>query len=143
RAEFARVARLTAVGEMAASIAHEVNQPLAAIVTSGNAGLRWLANSAPDLNKIQNSLQRIVRDGVRASEIVGGVRAMFKKDARERAPLQVRGLVEEVVALLDGELRSEQISVQLDREGEVPRVLANRVQLQQVLLNLITNAIDA
>jgi signal transduction histidine kinase len=143
RAEFARVARLTAVGEMAASIAHEVNQPLAAIVTSGNAGLRWLANSAPDLNKIQNTLQRIVRDGVRASEIVGGVRAMFKKDARERTPLQVGGLVEEVVALLHSELRSEQISVQLEREGEVPSVLANRVQLQQVLLNLIANAIDA
>jgi signal transduction histidine kinase len=142
RAEFARVARLTAVGEMAASIAHEVNQPLAAIVTSGNAGLRWLAHATPDHNKVQSALQRIVRDGMRASEIVGGVRAMFKKDAQERAPLQVDGLIEEVVALLDGELRSQKISAQLEREAEVPSVLANRVQLQQVLLNLITNAID-
>jgi len=142
RAEFARVARLTAAGEMAASIAHEVSQPLAAIVTSGNAGLRWLTNPTPDLNKVQAALQRIVRDGGRAGDIVGGIRAMFKKDAQERMPLDVGGLVTDVVALLDSELRSEQISVQLERAMDVPGVLANRVQLQQVLLNLIANAID-
>jgi C4-dicarboxylate-specific signal transduction histidine kinase len=127
---------------MAASIAHEVSQPLAAIVTSGNAGLRWLTNPTPDLNKVQAALQRIVRDGGRAGDIVGGIRAMFKKDAQERAPLDVGGLVTDVVALLDSELRSEQISVQLERAMDVPGVLANRVQLQQVLLNLIANAID-
>jgi signal transduction histidine kinase len=142
RAEFARVARLTAAGEMAASIAHEVNQPLAAIVTSGSAGLRWLANATPDFNKVQAALQRIVRDGLRAGEIIGGIRAMFKKDAQERVSLDMGGLVADVVMLLDSELRSEQIAVQLEREREVPGVLANRVQLQQVLLNLITNAID-
>jgi signal transduction histidine kinase len=142
RAEFARVARLTAAGEMAASIAHEVNQPLAAIVTSGNAGLRWLGNPTPDLDKVHAALQRIVRDGMRAGEIVGGIRAMFKQNAQEMAPLDVGGLVAEVVALLDSELRSERISVQLEREGDIPGVVANRVQLQQVLLNLIANAID-
>jgi signal transduction histidine kinase len=143
RTELARVTSLTTMGEMAASIAHEVNQPLAAIVANGSAGLRWLANTTPDLNEVQAALQRVVRDGVRASEIIGGVRAMFKKDVQERAPLDVSRVVEDVVALLHGELRSGQISVQLESGGKVPRVVASRVQLQQVLLNLITNAIDA
>ena len=142
RSELARVSRLTTMGEMAASIAHEVNQPLAAIVTSGNAGLRWLAHATPDLNKVHNALQRVVSDGLRASEIIGGVRAMFKKDAQERGPLEIGDLVEDVVALLHSELRSEEISVQLERGGDVLAVVGNRVQLQQVLLNLITNAID-
>jgi signal transduction histidine kinase len=142
RAEVARITRLTSMGEMAASIAHEVNQPLAAIVTSGNAGLRWLAHATPDLAEVQAALQRVVNDGLRASGIVGGVRAMFKKDAQERAPLEVNGLVEDVVGLLDSELQREQIRVQLEPAREAPNVLASRVQLQQVLLNLITNAID-
>jgi signal transduction histidine kinase len=142
RAELARVSRLTTMGAMAASIAHEVNQPLAAIVTSGNAGLRWLAHGTPDLNKVQNALQRVVSDGLRASEIIGGVRAMFKKDVQERAPLEIYDLATDVVAFLRSELLSEQISVQLERGGDVAAVLGSRVQLQQVLLNLMTNAID-
>lgn len=143
RAEVARVARLTTMGEMAASIAHEVNQPLTAIVTSGNAGLRWLARATPDLDEARAALQRVVRDALRASETVGGIRAMFKKGVQERAPLEIGRLIEDVVALLHSELQGEQILVQLEPDGKVPRVLASRVQLQQVLLNLITNAIDA
>ena len=142
RAEVARVAKQTTMGEMAASIAHEVNQPLAAIVTSGSAGLRWLARATPDLNEVQTALQRVVRDALRASEIIGSVRAMFNKDAQAWAPLEIGGLVADVVTLLHRELQSEQISVRLEPGEEVPSVLANRVQLQQVLLNLITNAID-
>jgi signal transduction histidine kinase len=142
RAEVARVTRLTTVGEMAASIAHEVNQPLAAIVTSGNAGLRWLSRATPDLAEVQAALQRVVNEGLRASGIIGGVRAMFKKDAQERAPLEVNRLVADVVGLLDSELQREQISLRLEPAPEAPSVLASRVQLQQVLLNLVTNAID-
>ena len=84
RAELARVTRLTTMGEMAASIAHEVNQPLAAIVTNANAGLRWLAHPTPDLTKVDAVLQRVVRDGHRASEVIGSVRAMFKRDVQEK-----------------------------------------------------------
>ncbi len=91
---------------------------------------------------MQTALQRVVRDALRASEIIGSVRAMFKKDAQAWAPLEIGELVADVVTLLHRELRSEQISVQLEPGEEVPSVLANRVQLQQVLLNLITNAID-
>ncbi len=143
RAEFARVTRLTTMGEMAASIAHEINQPLAAIVTSGNAGLRWLGNETPDLGKVRTILQRVVRDGMRASEIVESVRTMFKKDVRERGPLDVSAFVAELLAPLQDELNSEQISLEVEMDKGVPRVLADRVQLQQVFVNLMANAIDA
>jgi len=143
RAEFAQVTRLTTMEEMAASIAHEVNQPLAAIVASGNAGLRWLANATPDLNKVHAVLKRVVRDGLRASEVIGSVRALFKKGVQEKAQLNVNDLIREALSLLHTELQSEQISVQVELGNGFLGVLADRVQLQQVLLNLVTNAIDA
>jgi signal transduction histidine kinase len=142
RAELARVSRLTTIGEMAASIAHEVKQPLAAIVASGNAALRWLANTTPDLGKAHAALQRIVSDGHRASRVIDSVGAMFKKDTQQKAAVDVNGLIEEVLAALHSELQSERISVQVERDERARHVLANRVQLQQVLLNLIVNAID-
>jgi signal transduction histidine kinase len=143
RAEFARVTHLTTMGEMAASIAHEVNQPLAAIVAGGNAGLRWLASETPDLNRVQTILQRVVRDGTRASEVVGSVRAMFRKEVQRKAPLNVNDLVTDVLAHLHGELQSERIAVQVDLGDGLTPVLADRVQLQQVFVNLMTNGIDA
>jgi C4-dicarboxylate-specific signal transduction histidine kinase len=144
RVAFAQATRLTTMGEMAASIAHEVNQPLAAIVANANAGLRWLAHAAPDLSKVQAILQRVVRDGHRASEVVGSVRAMVKRDVQQKAALQVDELIEDVVGLLQTDLESEHISLELELErGKATSVLADRVQLQQVILNLITNAIDA
>ena len=143
RAEFARVTRLTTMGEMAASIAHEVNQPLAAIVAGGSAGLRWLANEPPDLSRVQTILQRVVRDGTRAGEIVGSVRAMFRKEVQKKAPLNVNDLVTEVLAHLHGALLGERIAVQVELGSGLPPVLANRVQLQQVFVNLMMNGIDA
>jgi signal transduction histidine kinase len=143
RAEFARATRQTAMGEMAGSIAHEVNQPLAAIVASANAGLRWLAHETPDLAKVQTVLQRVVRDGLRASEVVGSVRAMFRKEVREREPIDIDVLIADALAPLYGELQSAQISVQIEMGKGLPSVSADRVQLQQVLVNLIANAADA
>ena len=141
RVAFAQATRLTTMGEMAASIAHEVNQPLAAIVANANAGLRWLAK--PDLSKVQTVLQRVVRDGHRASEVVSSVRAMVKRDLQQKAPLQLNKLIENVVGLLLTDIQSERISLVLELSSEPVGVLADRVQLQQVILNLITNAIEA
>jgi signal transduction histidine kinase len=143
RAEFVRVARLTTMGEMAASIAHEVNQPLTAIVASGNAGLRWLANETPDLGKLQTILQRVVRDGLRASEVVASIRAMYRRETQQRGPLNINDLITDVLGHLHGELQSERIAVEVELADGLPRVLADRVQVQQVLENLIGNGIEA
>nr|WP_233285367.1 ATP-binding protein [Bradyrhizobium acaciae] len=129
---------------MAASIAHEINQPLAAIVTNGNAGLRWLSNPRADhLEQVRAALERVVREGNRASQIINGIRAMFQSDTREKAPLDVNQLIREVLAILDSELRSDQVLVQTELMPDPLPVFADRVQLQQVVANLIANAIEA
>jgi signal transduction histidine kinase len=143
QAELARVTRLTTMGQMAASLAHEINQPLGAIVANGNAGLRWLARETPDIDEARAALQDIVGDGHRASEVIGSVRAIFNKDGQQRSPLDVNDLIREVLALLDGKIRTQGIRVQTKLIETPSRVLANRVQVQQVVLNLITNAVDA
>jgi signal transduction histidine kinase len=143
QAELARIAQLTTMGEMAASIAHEINQPLAAIVTSGNAGLRWLNRTTPELDETRASLQRIVRDGQRASQVIASVRALFKKDTQARTPVDVDDLLREALALVDGELQNPKIVLRTRFAGALPPVLAERIQLQQVILNLLSNAIDA
>jgi PAS domain S-box-containing protein len=142
QSELAQVARLTAMGEMSASIAHEINQPLAAIVANGNAGLRWLANAAPDLDEVRATLKRIVSDGHRAGKVISGVRTLFKKTVHPRAPIDLNDLVREVLSLVRGELESRRVTVESDLE-QLPPVIADRAQLQQVVLNLITNALDA
>jgi signal transduction histidine kinase len=134
---------LTSMGEMAASIAHEINQPLSAIVTNANAGLRWLTNATPDLDRLETILKRVVRDGLRASDVIASVRAMFKRDANVKAPLSVEELINEVQGLVREDLQNEQILFEVRLASGLPSVLADRVQLQQVLLNLISNAIDA
>jgi len=141
-AELAQVARLTAMGEMTASIAHEINQPLAAIVANGNAGLRWLANATPDIDEVRATLKRIVSDGHRAGRVMSGVRTMFKKSGQGRAAVDVNVVVREVLALVRGELDNRRVSVRSELE-QLPQVLADRVQLQQVVVNLIMNALDA
>src|SRR5262245_56402834 len=143
RVAFAQATRLTTMGEMAASIAHEVNQPLAAIVANANAGLRWLSNATPDLSKVQAVLQRVVRDGHRASEVIGSVRTLIKRDVQQKAPLEINVLIEDVIGLLQTDIESEHITLKLELSRVGGSVLADRVQLQQVILNLITNAIEA
>jgi PAS domain S-box-containing protein len=142
QSELAQVARLTAMGEMSASIAHEINQPLAAIVANGNAGLRWLANAAPDLDEVRATLKRIVSDGHRAGKVISGVRTLFRKNVQARAPLDINDIVREVLLLERGELESRRVTVEAEL-GMLPPVTADRAQLQQVILNLITNALDA
>jgi len=143
QADLSRVARLTTVGTMAASIAHEINQPLASIIMNGNAGLRWLARSEPDLEEVRGSLERIVNVGHRAAQIIAGIRAMFRKESTEKSAVAVNELICDVVATSVGELKSRHVSFALQLFDDLPPVPADRVQLQQVLANLITNAIDS
>ena len=130
-------------GELSASIAHEVNQPLTAIVNYAGAALRWLAKPVPDLDEVRASLEDIVNQGHRASEVVGNVRAMFNKDDEARAPLDINELVQEVLRFVRVELQTQEITVQTGLGTQLPLVLANKGQLQQVVLNLVRNAADA
>jgi two-component system, NtrC family, sensor kinase len=141
--ELARVSRLTTMGAMTASIAHEINQPLAAIAANANAGLRWLSRSTPDLEEVHAALKRINNDAHRASEVIQSVRSIFKKAPQQGAAVDVNDVVLEVLALVHGELINYRILVKSDLPRQLPQVRADRVQLQQVILNLITNAVEA
>jgi PAS domain S-box-containing protein len=141
--EMAQASRQSTMGAMTASIAHEVNQPLSAIVTNATAGLRWLARAEPDLDEARAHFKRIIDDGHRASEVIAGIRSMFGKGRDQRSPVSVNDLVAQVLAVVRGELEGHQTSLQFSMPDGLPQVMAERVQLQQVLLNLITNAIDA
>jgi C4-dicarboxylate-specific signal transduction histidine kinase len=143
QAELARVARLTTMGEMAASIAHEINQPLAAVVTSANAGLRWLNRQPPNVEEVRSVLKRIVADGERGSKVIGNIRAMLKKGDQKRVKLDINDLICEVMTLVQGELKHHGVSVRAKLADDLPRVLADRIQLQQVILNLMINAVEA
>jgi C4-dicarboxylate-specific signal transduction histidine kinase len=143
QSELGRIARLTTVGAMAATIAHELNQPLAAIVANGNAGLRWLDRPEPSLEEARSAFGRIVNEGHRAAQIIASIRAMFKKDSGARSPVAINELVCDVVSTSLGELKSRRVSLALQLLDDLAPVQADRVQLQQVLLNLLTNAIDS
>jgi signal transduction histidine kinase len=142
-ADLARVARLTTIGEMTASIAHEINQPLGAIVTNGEAGLRWLGNATPDLGEVRAALTRIINSGHRASQVISRIRAMLKKDVDARVLLDFNDLVEEVLLFVRGEINDHNVVVRTQLRGDLPRIFADRIQLQQVVLNLVLNGIDA
>jgi PAS domain S-box-containing protein len=143
QAELRRMARFTTVGAMTASIAHELKQPLAAIVTNGNAGLRWLDRPAPDLTEVRAALQRMVSEGHRASEIITSIRAMFGKEQQQRHSVSIDDLIREVLSALLDDLKSCGVALRLELLDGVNPVEADRVQLRQVLLNLVTNAMDA
>jgi signal transduction histidine kinase len=141
--EFMRISRLTTMGTMTASIAHEINQPLAAIVANGNASLRLLALAPPNFDEARAALDSIVKDGLRAGDIIAGIRAIFRRDEEKRVPLDINELIREVLRLMQGEFQNERISVRAELGNDLPSVLGNRVQLQLVLRNLITNAVEA
>ena len=143
QAELAHVARVTTMGELTSSIAHEVNQPLAAIVTNGNACLRWLSNDPPNVEEARQTVTRMVKDGHRASEVVGRIRAFFRKTAPERVRVDINQLIEDVIAMVSSELRRNRVRVRTELPDDLPRVLCDQIQLQQVLLNLLINAIEA
>ena len=141
--ELARIARLTMMGELTASIAHEVNQPLAAVVTNANAALRWLALSPPNLDEARQNVQRIAGDGTRASEVIRRIRELMKKSEPARKPISLNELVRETIVMIRPELKSKKVSLKTELARELPLVPADFVQVQQVLLNLIVNAIDS
>lgn len=143
QANLARVNRVMLVGELTASIAHEVNQPIAAAVTNAGACLRWLAARPPDMGRARQALERIVRDGSRAGEVIGRVRALVKKMPPRTDLFDINDAILEVIALAHRELQKHPVDLQTRLSSEVPLVTADRIQLQQVILNLIVNAIDA
>lgn len=128
---------------LAAAIAHEINQPLAGIVANASAGLRWLEKANPDTDRAKSALSNIVQSGQRAAEIIESLRAVRKQEHRTRVPLGVNALIREVLALAEIELQSHYVAVRTSLDGNIAEVLADRVQLQQALLNLIKNAIEA
>jgi signal transduction histidine kinase len=138
-----REARLLTGDAVAATIAHEVNQPLAGMVTSAEAALRWLDRPLPNIEEAKAGLKRIVADGHRAGAVIGSMRAIFKKDPRNRIPLDINDLIGEALALTRGDLQRHRILVQAEPKAQVPQVSGDRIQLQQVLLNLIMNAIES
>jgi PAS domain S-box-containing protein len=141
--ELARVTSLTAAGQMAASIAHEINQPLASIALGCSASLRWLAKTPPNLDEVKTALNRISDASDRASQVVDGIRAMFKNDSRQKVSVDLNKMIREVIALLDVELQSHQILVKAELSPKLRPILADGVQLRQVIANLVTNAIEA
>ncbi|MBV8417682.1 MAG: hypothetical protein JO251_20990, partial [Verrucomicrobia bacterium] len=141
--ELAHVSRVTTMGEFAASIAHELNQPLAGILTNANAGLRWLAGASPNLAEASEAIGRVVRDGTRAGGVVARLRALFKKADRAKEAVDINQAIEEVLILTQSEVRRNKVLLRMDLAGDLPPVTGDRVQIQQVALNLILNAIEA
>jgi C4-dicarboxylate-specific signal transduction histidine kinase len=137
------VARLTTMGELAASIAHEINQPLGAIVTNGDACLLWLANDRPNLDEARRAVKRIVGEGQRAGDIIRSVHALAGKSGPEMTQLDINDAIREVLILMRSELHRHDVSLETALFGGLEPIMGDRVQLQQVILNLIMNGIEA
>jgi C4-dicarboxylate-specific signal transduction histidine kinase len=143
QADLAHVARVTTVGELAAAIAHEINQPLAALVTQGNACLRWLALEPPNLGEGRSSVEAMIDSGIRAGEVISRLRAMMKRSPPHRDLLNINDAILAVIALVGAEAQRNRVSLRTELSNDLPLVLGDRIQLQQVILNLIMNAIEA
>ena len=143
QANLARVSRVTTMGELTASLAHEIRQPIAAAVTNAGTCLRWLGRDEPDLAEAREAASRIIKDATRAADIISRVGLLFKKGSPERERVDINLLIGEIVFLLRGEAMRHNISVRTDLVVDLPQVMGDRVQLQQVLMNLVINSIDA
>jgi PAS domain S-box-containing protein len=143
QAELAHVARVTTLGEMAASIAHEVDQPLSGVVINATASLRFLSGPNQDLDEVRDGLQAIARDGRRASDVIGRIRTLARRATTEKGPLDINEVVHEVVALAEPEARRSRAILRTEVTPNLPRIVGDRVQLQQVMLNLLLNGLDA
>jgi PAS domain S-box-containing protein len=143
QAGLSHVMRVTAMGELVAAIAHEVNQPLAAIITNANFCLRQFSSATSNSDKLREAISEIVNDGTRASAVISRIRALLQKSAPERVAVDVNQIIQEVTMLLRRELIRSRVSLRTDLGSDLPRVSADRVQLQQVLINLVMNGIEA
>jgi len=143
QSDLARISRVTTMGELTASLAHEVNQPIAAAVTNANTCLRWLTRDHPDLEEAREAAVRIVKDGTRAAEIIKRIRQLFKKGSSERELVNVNEIIREMTVLLRGEAARYNVSIRTELSADIPQIMGDRVQLQQVLMNLMINGIDA
>jgi PAS domain S-box-containing protein len=143
QAELARVTRVTMLGEITASLAHEVNQPLTAVVINANASRRWLAANPPNIEEASLAAQRIVSDGERAGEVIGRIRSLVRRAAPEMSPLDLNGVIRESLSFMRSELERKAVSTRTELRDDLPSVVGDRVQLQQVLINLILNGVDA
>ena len=138
-----REARLLTGDAVTATVAHEVRQPLSAMITNADAGLRWLDRPVPDLEEAKAALREIAADGRRAGAVMGSIRAIFKRDIANRASIDINELIKEALALLRSDLQRHRIRVDAESNTELPQVVGDRIQLQQVLMNLITNAMES
>ena len=143
RLDLAHVSRVSTLGQMAASIAHEINQPLAGIVINGNASLRWLGGESPNLLEAREAIRRIVRDGQRAGDVITRLRSLFRRDGAPSEQLGMNEVVQEVVAICRGEVQKGEAIIRTQMADDLPAIRGDRVQLQQLVLNLIMNAVEA
>jgi PAS domain S-box-containing protein len=143
QADLALVSRVTTMGELTASLAHEVNQPITAAVTNASTCVRWLASDTPNIEEARGAAMRSAKDGTRAAEIISRIRILFKKGTTERALVDVNEVIREMIVLLRGEATRHSVSIQTDLATDLPQLMADRVQLQQVMLNLVMNSLDA
>lgn len=138
-----RATQIATVAELSASIAHEINQPLAAVVAHGEACDCWLSTDPPNLERARLAVQRIIRDGNAAAQVIQRIRALFKRETLNKVELDMNEVIEEVLRLVANEIQRKHVSVQIELSRELPKILADRVQMQQLMINLVNNAIEA
>ena len=142
-ADLAHINRVSTLGEMAASLAHEIKQPIAAAITSANSCIEWLAHEPPNLDRARAAAARIDKYGNRAAEIIDRMRSLYKKSPPKRELVDVNGIIQEILTLLDGEVSRLSVAMRPDLSAKLPKIMADRIQLQQVFMNLMLNAIEA